>query len=218
MGGGKRKGSSFERKTMRQIILAFAKFNVASTDAFRSILSGGHKESFGDISLSPALAKLFPFSVECKHWRVVDIYQNFCQFDKMGKACKLKKWWQQTLEGAKKSGQLKPLLVFKSNNKRTLCMGYSHDILPAVCRDGKVKNVLKAKRIPHMKNYVQEAEDRYVELICFPFETLLRLLRKKHGALHRSERNRVRLRSSNSKSQKQMQTSARAQRKVGSVR
>ena len=66
-GNGHRVGGAFENKVRLLLISTFEQFGIVPTDAFRSAKSGGHKDSYGDISISPALAALFNFAVECKH-------------------------------------------------------------------------------------------------------------------------------------------------------
>ena len=166
---GKRKGNGFERKIKQQILETFAEFGITPQDAFRSILSGGHKESFGDISLSPALAKLFPYALECKHYNRVDLYQLLKPWKKMGKANKFKEWWKQACEGAVKSKELYPLLVFRSNGQEIMCMLYSHHFYPVV---GLNKNVLNARHVPNIRAYHPDGD-----LYCFRFSFLLKLLK-----------------------------------------
>lgn len=213
---GKQKGNGFERKVMSLIVSAFAEFGITPTDAFRSILSGGHKQSFGDISLSSSLAALFPFATECKWHKKVTLYQFLTPYVKMGKSCKFKLWWEQTLEGSNKSKMLKPLLVFKGNLDSIHCIGYLYDILPLVSKDGLSHNIFDKKKIPIALNY--DADKR--PLVCIPFETLLKLLVKKglHEKVHGTEGNRIRLRPQNSASRKQVSAVARASRKASHVR
>lgn len=205
-GGGKGKGNGFERKVMKQITKAFKSFGVTDTDAFRSILSGGHKESFSDISVSPALAKFYPYATECKFYKKVDLYHLLDPWGKMGKANLFKSWWKQAVEGANKSnGSLMPLLVFKSNSREVFCMVYSHHFYPAV---GRENDVLRKRKIASIRT-----TDGIGDLLCFRFEVLLKLLvskqkRKKRlnngRSLCSEEGDRVRLRSQTAKSHKQV--------------
>lgn len=181
---GKAKGNGFERDIKKLILKTFAPFGITENDAFRSTLSGGHVESYGDISLSSSLAKLFPAAVECKFYKKVDLYSFVVSWNSMGKSNKFRRWWEQTLAGAVKSkGSLFPLLVFKSNNNPTYCVGYLHDILFAVTKFGhSSNNILAKKKIPHLTTFYQDGNI----LICFRFDALLKLLcskekyRRKH--------------------------------------
>ena len=171
---------------MRRITTVFAKFGISPTDAFRSILSGGHKESFGDISLSSSLAALFPFAVECKWYKKLDLYKLLLPWDKMGKSNLFRQWWIQTLEGAEKSKTLYPLLVFKANNKETFCMLYYGDFWRVL------RVPIEEIDIPFIK---QICNGRV--LLCFRFGHLLKLLAHKakkgnnNGKISSDKRSRV---------------------------
>lgn len=77
----------------------------------RDTSSGTFKGSFGDIELNVAY-KFFPFSVECKHWKSLDLSINSLL------SAKIKQlegfWHDQALPNALKSGLL-PVVVFKAN-------------------------------------------------------------------------------------------------------
>lgn len=117
---GKAKGSQFERDVCKDIYTAFASFGATPEDVRRSILSGGHEHSFGDIGLSEALRKIFPFAIECKWYKKIELYWLQEPWKKMGKSCWFRVWWKQTLEGAHRGGRV-PILIFKSNNHPVLC-------------------------------------------------------------------------------------------------
>ncbi len=117
---GHGKGSSFERKIAKQIVKAFKKFGVKQNDCWRSVLSGGHQMSAGDLRMSARMEELFPYAVECKHYKKIRL-ENFLTGNPKGKEVK---WLQQTLEGADKSDGLKALLVMKANNQKILTMRF----------------------------------------------------------------------------------------------
>ncbi len=186
---GKKKGNGFETDTRRQITKAFSKFGITNTDAFKSILSGAHKESFGDISLSSALSKLFPYAVECKWHKKVDIYRFFIPWSQQVKSSQLVNWWMQAVEGAVKCKHLHPLLVFTSNNKSVFCIIQSHALFSVL---GIKNNILRKKTIAHFCLYPEDGS----ELYCFEFKHLLKLLvakakRDTHGSLSGNKRSRV---------------------------
>lgn len=116
-GGGRIKGSVFERKVAGLIVEAFSEFGICKTDCYRTPLSGGHfaasKKDPGDILMSPKLQKLFPFVIECKSYKKL-------QWDRMilshqGVRGIMVKWWKQARKAALKTGGL-PMVVFKQNN------------------------------------------------------------------------------------------------------
>ncbi len=172
--GGKRKGNAFERAIMNKIVKTFSPFGITVTDAFRSILSGGHKDSCGDISFSPALIKMFPFSIECKFYKKIDMYNLLVPWEKMGKSNKFKMWWNQTLEGAKKNPKLAPLLVFKSNNNEIMCMAYYGNLSMVST------STLSASRVPYI--IVQQPDATRGDIICFRFSYLLHQYKKREAS------------------------------------
>src|SRR6266705_6196598 len=92
-GNGHRIGGTFENFIRKLIIKNFEDFGITPQDAFRSDKSGGHKDSYGDISLSPVLTRMFPWAIECKHWARIDLYQLLVPWSKMGKVNKYKMLW-----------------------------------------------------------------------------------------------------------------------------
>ena len=65
---GRNKGKAFERHIAKDILKAFPSFT--PRDCYRTPMSGGHPfADSGDLCISPDLQKLFPFVVECKHYR-----------------------------------------------------------------------------------------------------------------------------------------------------
>lgn len=73
--------------------------------------SDATRDFHGDI-VAPPDAR-FPFSVECKTYACVELYQ--CLYGKSP----VYDWWKQCEDDAKSVGKL-PLLVFKENRKQTL--------------------------------------------------------------------------------------------------
>jgi len=165
---GKSKGSANERDVKRLILKAFKPFGITENDAFRSILSGGHQESFGDISLSSGLAKLFPFGVEAKFYRKINLYALFSKWDKIIVSSHFKEWWKQACDGTAKCKHLYPLLVFKGNNQDHLCMVYAHHLCYVASNK---KNPLVKREIPHFIHYTSEGE-----VWILKFSVLLKLL------------------------------------------
>src|SRR5207245_294100 len=101
-GGGKSKGSGFERKVAKLIARAFKKFGIHQRECWRSVLSGGHAISSGDLTFSPRLEKLFPYSVECKHVRRIRWERFLIASEDRKKSWPEVQWLQQVLEGADK--------------------------------------------------------------------------------------------------------------------
>lgn len=172
-GNGHRIGGAFENKIRLLLINTFAPFGITPTDAFRSVKSGGHKDSYGDISISPAMAKLFPYAIECKNYSRIDLHQLFVPWKNMGKSNQFKGWWKQTLEGANKSKSINlyPLLVFRSKGQHIMCMTYSHHLYPVA---GIKDNFFEKKKVTVLK-----ANHEGGELLCFYFDELLKVFVKK---------------------------------------
>lgn len=111
-GGGKSKGSGFEREIAKKIVKAYKKFGVKQRECWRSVLSGGHIISAGDLVMSDRLEQLFPYAVECKFRKRIR-WENFLVGNPKTEE---RKWIEQALEGAAKSRNLAPLLVLKANH------------------------------------------------------------------------------------------------------
>jgi hypothetical protein len=110
VGGGKSKGSGFERRIAKDIVKAFEKQGIVQRDCWRSVNSGGHTIACGDLEMSERLLKLFPFSVECKFRKKIH-WQNFL----LGGESEETGWIKQVVDGAKKIEGLIPILVMKEN-------------------------------------------------------------------------------------------------------
>jgi len=104
------KGNAFERLISKMIIAAVnkgCKSKYAAKDCYRTPLSGGHPLADpGDLTYSPAFAKVFPYHVECKHHKSFSLEHFFRP------TAALKSWCAQTIKGAKKS-ERRPMLVIR---------------------------------------------------------------------------------------------------------
>jgi hypothetical protein len=117
---GHSKGSEFERKIAKEIIKAFRKAgwrHLDQNDCWRSVMSGGHDMSYGDLRLSPEMLQLFPFAIECKHRRKIHLENIF-----MGEMVEERKWITQACEGTKGKHFLTPVLVMRGNFGRILAL------------------------------------------------------------------------------------------------
>jgi hypothetical protein len=119
-GGGKSKGSAFERDIAKKIVKAFKGFGIKQRDCWRSVLSGGHVISAGDLVMSDRLLELFPYAVECKFYKRVDWWHFLMPGSKKRKTWKEWKWVGQAIEGSKKRKGLLPLLIVKENHGPTV--------------------------------------------------------------------------------------------------
>jgi len=116
-GGGHAKGAAFERLIAKQIVKAFKGFGMRQRDCWRSVLSGGHSMSSGDLEMSSAMEKLFPYSVECKFRKKIR-WEHFL----MKKKSEESSWVDQTVESARKRKGLIPILVMKANHQPILVL------------------------------------------------------------------------------------------------
>ena len=117
LGGGRSKGSAFERTVAKQVIAAFAEFGITGEDCYRTPMSGGHrfanKSDPGDLLISKKLAKIFSFAIECKTYRSVP----FAELLQPRTKGTFVKWWAQAKKATANApnSRLKPLVVFKQN-------------------------------------------------------------------------------------------------------
>ena len=120
-GGGRLKGSAFERKVAHLVVNAFKDLGITSKDAYRTPMSGGHryarKNDPGDVVISYRLRKIFNFHVECKCYATVKLDQFLVPVKLWKKSWKAAKWLKQMEDAAVKD--MIPLLVFKENNGET---------------------------------------------------------------------------------------------------
>jgi len=102
----KQKGSGFERKIAVSLREAL---NLSKQDVFRAPNSGGHPfMRAGDLMLSLAAQKQFPFSVECKHHKAWTADGFFTP------RVMERTWTEQALAATPKG--LHPMLVVSGNN------------------------------------------------------------------------------------------------------
>ena len=123
-GGSRRKGSSFEREVASRLIACLGDLGFEASDCYRTPLSGGHfaakKTDPGDLLIGPKLLEHFPFSVECKNDKRLNLH-NFwgdLHFQKSAETG----WLAQAVKAAENQ-QRCPLLVFKKNRTPTYAAG-----------------------------------------------------------------------------------------------
>jgi hypothetical protein len=116
MGNGHAKGAGFERVIAKLIVKAFKKHGIEQRECWRSVMSGGHEMSSGDLYMSDRLAKLFPFAPECKFRRKIR-WVNFL----LG-ASEEYSWLDQAESGALKRAGAEPLLIMKENHGRIVVL------------------------------------------------------------------------------------------------
>ena len=119
-GRGRPKGNAFENKIAKTLVKAFG---LKKKDCYRTPGSGGHRQASktdpGDLVISKRMRKVFPFSVECKHYKAVPLYWFFKPEKKRPK--QLKSWLSQAETSAKKQKKMYPLLIFRANNAPIFC-------------------------------------------------------------------------------------------------
>lgn len=119
-GGGRIKGSTFERKIADMVVRAFAQHGITRSDCYRTPSSGGHRfakqSDPGDLVLSPALRSMFAFSVECKKYKKLDWHLLLSDSIKKGH---WDSWWVQA---EKASIGAKPMVVFSANRSQPFAM------------------------------------------------------------------------------------------------
>jgi len=115
------KGALFERMVAKKIHAA-AGPQYKKEKCFRTPRSGGHHaQGYGDVQVSKRLRRVFPFVVECKHWKDWSV-------DKLFKdGAQLANFLAQASEGAVRAKKrynltLFPLLVVRGNNTPILCV------------------------------------------------------------------------------------------------
>jgi hypothetical protein len=122
-GGGRNKGNSFERVVAHKIVTAFSKagFDFDDRDCYRTPSSGGHRyakhEDPGDLVIAPKLLKVFPYSVECKDQKSLELYRFFIPFSRHKSSWPEHQFLAQALAAAKLKKRLAPMLVFKYASK-----------------------------------------------------------------------------------------------------
>lgn len=108
------KGNAFERLVAKRILSAVGD-PYTSKDCYRTPLSGGHPMGdSGDLVISERLAKVFPFTVECKHYRDLRL-EEFLR-PKKAVSLRTRVWLQQAERCGVKQKRI-PLLVFRTNHR-----------------------------------------------------------------------------------------------------
>lgn len=124
-GGGRAKGSAFERHVAKMVVATFECYGISNADCYRTPLSGGHlhasKLDPGDLVMSPKLRKYFPYSVECKSYKKLDWPKLLSPGKDKGHWTD---WWQQC---KKASGEALPLLVFRQNRSEIFVLFRAND-------------------------------------------------------------------------------------------
>src|ERR1700761_7991388 len=97
------KGGAFEHTVIRRLAEAFKPLGISEDDIFRTKNSGATKKQPGDIQFSPAMAKLWPVLVECKHYKTVP-YSLGKTISGLKKTNLLQVWWKQVMRAQKEIG------------------------------------------------------------------------------------------------------------------
>lgn len=120
---GKAKGGKYEREVARLIVRAFKDRGITKDDCHRT--PRGSKE--GDLKCGSALAKILPFTIECKHYAKVPSLHLLRKFEDMQDSWPWKKWWLQLEEECKitkKAG----ILIFREDLGMDLVSFYPKDL------------------------------------------------------------------------------------------
>lgn len=120
-GGGKQKGSAFERKVAKLIRVAAKRvMKVKKSDVYRTPMSGGHihakRENPSDLVISKRVRKRFPFVVECKHYRRIRYLELMTPSFEGG----IHKWIEQ-VKKCVKGNRYCPLVVMMENRGNIFC-------------------------------------------------------------------------------------------------
>jgi hypothetical protein len=121
---GKAKGSGYEREIGKKIVHAFRKHGITKDDCHRT--PRGSVE--GDLKFGSALAKFFPYTVECKFYASIPVYHGLHTHDKMANSWPWKKFWNQ-LQAEVKITKKPGILIFRENNGVDLVSIYKKDAL-----------------------------------------------------------------------------------------
>lgn len=160
-GGGRGKGSAFERQ-IAKVFEKWARESGVKVHIKRTPLSGGwgNKAEFstqGDLVCSN---KKFPFSVECKKqekWYLEQILYN--------EKCKVFSWWDQCRRETSKKKY--PLLVFSKNHFPVLVMFKAKDYKLFKGRSLKKAKLFKIKTKKTGLCYVMMLKD-FLKRVSFP--------------------------------------------------
>lgn len=125
------KGSHFERVVAKAVGRLLKPYGIQQSECWRSILSGGHKASHGDLDLSAAALALFPYTVECKFWksfRPEHLWENFGPKKGPGQ---IQKWMDQAINETKDGTET--LVVAKTNHFPALAIVTESPVFAACC-------------------------------------------------------------------------------------
>jgi hypothetical protein len=117
------KGCAFERLVAKQVITAAGK-GFSRKDCYRTPMSGGHPYAGeSDLVLSEQLMKLFPWCVECKHYKGWKI-------DGVFKANKAHQDWckQAAYSSSKDQFKRPPMVVMRGNGGNIYCAARYRDL------------------------------------------------------------------------------------------
>ena len=128
------KGKAFERMIAKMIVAKFAKTGITNKDCYRTPNSGGHPYANvvdpGDLVVSPKLLEYFPFHVECKHWKDIQIEHLFVEWKRWQPTWEFSQWFKQVYK-AETSGR-EPIIVFRKNNGPILCATQRAGLNPSI--------------------------------------------------------------------------------------
>lgn len=126
----KNKGSSFERKTSKDLSLWLTKNDTNDDVFYRSQSSGARftsrqkmnlttENQHGDICASNDEGIWFTkiFFIECKHYKEIDLWSLITK----NKSGNVVSWWEKIIKESKSISKI-PMLIMKQNNKPTLLM------------------------------------------------------------------------------------------------
>lgn len=118
-GAGRPKGNSFENAVANMVVKHFRKFGITKEDCYRTPGSGGHryakKQDPGDLVISDSLEEMFPFVVECKSYKEINLYAFLYPTKRWLTTWHYKAWLKQCCAAADAFSKRHPLLVFKGN-------------------------------------------------------------------------------------------------------
>lgn len=114
----KAKGNRFERFIAKELSLWLSNGENKNL-LWRTHGSGARKVegAYGDIGILTSEGHIFTdiFSVECKHYKSIDLLSELDIGEKGKQSTDLRKWWYQCCNDAFENNKL-PLLIFKRNN------------------------------------------------------------------------------------------------------
>ena len=164
-GAGRNKGNAFEREIAKTVVEAFKDYGIRKRHIYRTPGSGGHRyardKDPGDLVIHKKLRKLFNFSVECKSYREINLFDLFLPFKKHKKSSKFKQWLKQCCSSAERTRQ-PPLLVFKKNRSEILCALQVSRIVTGIMYNG---NPYQKFRYNHDDWYVVRFNDLLKQLL-----------------------------------------------------